>query len=152
MPSEIQWLVETHDNWTGGTDCRALVEAIRAPNVGILWDIAHPPRFNGEAVDKTFEIIGPLVRYTHIKDGRHEPQHPQAMSDGWRYVTPGTGEIQLRRAVQLLRKSGYQGYLTLEHEKRWHPELPGARRGAAGIRAVGPAGAKRLTRRSRAQR
>jgi sugar phosphate isomerase/epimerase len=75
-------------------------------------------------VDKTFSMIGPLVRYTHIKDCRHDADHPNAMSDGWRYVAPGTGEIPLRRAVQLLRKSGYDGYLVLEHEKRWHPELP----------------------------
>lgn len=121
---EIQWLIETHDNWTSGQDVLMLLNAVRAPNVGILWDIAHPQRFNGESVDQTFSLIGPMVRYTHVKDCRHEVGHPQAGSDGWRYVTPGTGEIQLRRAVQLLKRAGYNGYLTLEHEKRWHPDLP----------------------------
>lgn len=122
--ADIQWLLETHDNWTSGRDCLMLLKAIEAPNMGLLWDIAHPPRFSGESIDTTFSLIGPMVRYTHVKDCRHEPNHPQTMSDGWRYVTPGTGDIQLRRAVQLLRKSGYNGYLVLEHEKRWHPELP----------------------------
>lgn len=121
---EIQWLLETHDNWTSAQDCLMLLDAIKAPNVGLLWDIAHPQRFNGETIDQTFSLIGPLVRYTHVKDCRYEPKHPQAASDGWRYVAPGTGEIQLRRAVQLLKRAGYDGYLTLEHEKRWHPDLP----------------------------
>lgn len=121
---DIEWLVETHDNWTSAQDILMLLGAIDGTNVGLLWDIAHPQRFSGESIDATFSLIGPKVRYTHIKDCRYEPNHPQAASDGWRYVAPGTGEIQLRRAVQLLRKSGYNGYLVLEHEKRWHPDLP----------------------------
>jgi sugar phosphate isomerase/epimerase len=46
------------------------------------------------------------------------------MSDGWRYVAPGEGSLPLAEAVRLLRDNGYQGYLVLEHEKRWHQELP----------------------------
>lgn len=122
--SEVQWVVETHDNWIASYDCLMLINAIAAPNVGLLWDIAHSPRFAGESVDTAFGVFGAKVRYTHLKDCRHEPDHPQASIDGWRYVTPGTGDIQLRRAVQLLRRSGYTGYLVFEHEKRWHAELP----------------------------
>ena len=121
--SDVQWLLETHDNWIASHDCLMLLNAIAAPNVGLVWDIAHSPRFCGESVDTAFSEIGSKVRNTHLKDCRHEPDHPQASPDGWRYVTPGTGDIQLRRAVQLLRKAGYDGYLTFEHEKRWHPEL-----------------------------
>ena len=121
--SDVQWLLETHDNWIASHDCLMLLNAICAPNVGLVWDIAHSPRFAGESVDMAFSKIGSKVRNTHLKDCRHEPDHAQASLDGWRYVTPGTGDIQLRRAVQLLRKAGYDGYLTFEHEKRWHPEL-----------------------------
>jgi sugar phosphate isomerase/epimerase len=27
-------------------------------------------------------------------------------------------------AVRVLREHGYHGFLTFEHEKRWHPNLP----------------------------
>jgi len=43
--------------------------------------------------------------------------------DGWRYVTPGQGQLPLAEAIALLRQQGYTGWLVFEHEKRWHPEL-----------------------------
>jgi len=46
------------------------------------------------------------------------------MPDGWRYVIPGTGQLPLAEAIRLLRQQGYTGWLVLEHEKRWHPNLP----------------------------
>jgi sugar phosphate isomerase/epimerase len=121
--SDVHWVLETHDHWIASRDCMMLLEGIASPNVGLLWDIGHSPRYAGESVDTAFEVFGDNVRYTHFNDCRHDPDHPQALSDGWRYVTPGTGDIQLRRAVQLLHSAGYTGYLTFEHQKRWHPEM-----------------------------
>lgn len=121
--TKLNWLFETHDNWVSSADCRLLLDAIPNPAFGALWDIGHTPRF-GESPAKTYAAIGPRIAYTHIKDARLDPAHPQAMSDGWRYVAPGEGTLPLAEAVRLLRDHGYQGYMVLEHEKRWHPELP----------------------------
>lgn len=45
------------------------------------------------------------------------------MDDGWHYVVPGTGELPLDESLSLLTKSGYDGWLLFEHEKRWHSNL-----------------------------
>ena len=45
------------------------------------------------------------------------------MNDGWRYVPPGTGELPIGKALELLKERGYDGYVMFEHEKRWHGEL-----------------------------
>jgi len=42
---------------------------------------------------------------------------------GYRYVKIGKGEIPLRDALTLVQRNGYDGWLTLEWEKRWHPEI-----------------------------
>lgn len=120
---EMRWLFETHDNWVKAADCKLLLDNVRSPAFGALWDMGHTPRVGGESPRETWAAIGPRVGYTHIKDATHDPSHPQAMEDGWRYVLPGTGQLPLRECIELLRRHGYDGWLLFEHEKRWHPEL-----------------------------
>lgn len=120
----LNWLVETHDNWSSSNDMLLLLDGMDHPSVGVLWDIGHPPRSHGEQPADTYAALGRRVKYTHVKDALKDPTHPHAASDGWRYVLPGEGEIPLTEAVAALRKGGYDGYLTFEHEKRWHQDLP----------------------------
>jgi sugar phosphate isomerase/epimerase len=120
----LHWLFETHDHWIKSSDCRLLLDSIPNPAFGALWDIGHTPRVGGETPQETYAAIGPRVGYTHIKDAVVDPDHPQAMADGWRYVFPGEGQLPLADAVALLKSKGYTGWIVFEHEKRWHPDLP----------------------------
>ena len=36
---------------------------------------------------------------------------------------PGTGEVDLQRALRILHEGGYRGYLSFEWEKKWEPDL-----------------------------
>ncbi len=121
---DLSWLLETHDEWTSARDCRLLLDAIPDPSFGVLWDLGHTSRVGGERPAETIAAVGPRIGCTHVKDAVHDPRHPQAMKDGWRYVSPGTGELPLVESIELLHAAGYDGWLVLEHEKRWHPELP----------------------------
>jgi sugar phosphate isomerase/epimerase len=38
----------------------------------------------------------------------------------------GEGQIPIKAIVRQLLAGGYTGYFSLEWEKKWHPELPGA--------------------------
>ena len=119
----VCWAIETHDRWIKGRDCRLLVDAVSHPAFGVLWDIGHTSRVGGETPAETWAAIGPRVRYCHVKDAIHDPRHPQAMKDGWRYVLPGAGQLPLGESIQLLRSDRYDGWLAFEQEKRWLPEL-----------------------------
>ena len=68
--------------------------------------------------------LGDRVYYTHVKDAVYDPDQENAMKDGWKYVPPGTGQLPLEKALNLLKERGYEGYVMFEHEKRWHPTLP----------------------------
>jgi sugar phosphate isomerase/epimerase len=120
----LRWAFETHDHWISSADCKVLLDRIPDPAFGALWDLGHTARVGGEAPKETMRALGDRIFYLHVKDAVYDPDHPQAMEDGWRYVAPGTGQLPLAEGIGLLRKQGYDGWLIFEHEKRWHPELP----------------------------
>jgi sugar phosphate isomerase/epimerase len=121
---DIHWLFETHDAWIKSDDCLLLLDANPNPAFGALWDMGHTWRVTGEKPAETMAKIGNRVGYTHVKDAVYDPDHPLAMSDGWRYVFPGSGQLPLVESINLLKEHGFDGWLMFEHEKRWHPELP----------------------------
>ncbi len=119
----MKWLFETHDNWVQAEHCRLLLDTISDLSFGALWDIGHSWRVGREKPVDSWAAIGSRVRYAHIKDAVYDPGSPLAMDDGWHYVVPGTGELPLDESLSLLTKSGYDGWLLFEHEKRWHSNL-----------------------------
>lgn len=119
----LRWVFETHDHWIQSQDCALLLERITNPNFGVLWDMGHTSRIGEESPEATAAALKGRIFYAHVKDAVYDPSHPNAMKDGWRYVTPGTGQLPLAEAFGVLRKLGYAGWTTFEHEKRWHPEL-----------------------------
>lgn len=111
--------VETHDDWVDSSLLAAVFERLTASNVCVLWDIHHPFRLAGEAVEHTFANIGRRVGYVHIKDSRPTPDGKD------KSTMPGEGDVPLERAIALLKSNGYDGYLTTEWEKFWNPKLAG---------------------------
>jgi sugar phosphate isomerase/epimerase len=43
--------------------------------------------------------------------------------DDWQLVPLGYGEVPVEEVLSMLPEVGYQGWVSLEFEKRWHPEL-----------------------------
>ena len=128
---DISWAFETHDLWIKARDCKLLLDSIPSPNFSTLWDMGHTYRVGKETPEETYAAIGSRVAYVHVKDATFDPTHPQAMREdfedgeqvGWCYVLPGTGQLPLAQSISLLKAGGYSGWLSCEHEKRWHPEL-----------------------------
>ena len=121
--TQLQWAFETHDHWSSGVLTKTILDAVDLENFGALWDVGHTPRLSDESPQETFDILKGRIFNTHFKDAIYDPSHPQAMKDGWRYTFLGEGEVPLVEAVKILKDNGYEGCLTLEHEKHWHPEL-----------------------------
>ena len=121
--ADLKWLFETHDEWIKAVECKLLLDRVPNEAFGVLWDMGHTARVGEESPTQTYEAVGPRVAYTHIKDAVYEPEHAEAMKDGWRYVVPGTGQLPLQEAIALLKQHDYDGWIMFEHEKRWHQEL-----------------------------
>ncbi|MCC9075666.1 sugar phosphate isomerase/epimerase [Litorilinea aerophila] len=112
----VDIVLETHDAFSRGEDVAKVLAQVDSPRVGAIWDVHHPYRM-GESIEETWRYIGPRVKHVHIKDARRRP-------DGsWQLVLLGEGEVPCRAAVELLHREGYQGFVSVEWEKKWHPEI-----------------------------
>lgn len=111
----VSLALETHDAWTCGADCAAVVAAVASPAVGICWDVGNT--FFCESPATSWEAAGKWVKHVHFKDARRRE------SGRIGSVLPGTGEVDLPAALALLYEGGYTGYLSFEWEKKWEAEL-----------------------------
>jgi len=112
--------LETHDAWIDARDVKAVMDMVESAAIGVLWDTHHPYRLKGEPPETTWELLGDRIVYTHVKDSREDPTNPRT----YQLCDTGEGTIPLAGIVEVLKNGGYDGYLTLEWEKMWAPELP----------------------------
>ncbi len=110
-------LLETHGDFIDTARVRTVMEKVDLPSVGVLWDTHHPWRLYGEAPSITVERLGPWIKHTHWKDS------VAAEGEAWRYVPFGEGEFPAAETLAALRSIDYDGWLCLEWEKKWHPEI-----------------------------
>ncbi len=115
----VRILVETHDDWMRADHMKSLMTAASADAIGLLWDTNHPFMFLGEAPATTWKETGRWVHHTHWKDSKRNPR----AKHGFDPVLMGEGDVPHQEIYQVLKDGDYRGYLSLEWEKRWHPEI-----------------------------
>ncbi len=115
MDLGVTVLLETHDAWTKSADVRELLQMVKLSGVRVLWDAHHTYR-HGEAPEHTLTVLGDAIAYVHIKDSR-------LTGLDWTYCLAGEGDVPLLETGTALARRGYTGYLSLEWEKKWHPEI-----------------------------
>ncbi len=108
--------LETHDAWCRGDECALLLAGVDHPALRIVWDAHHSYR-HGESPAETMAAVGAHIDHVHLKDGFWQ--------DGPQYTLFGEGDVPLLDILQCLKSADYTGYLSLEWEKKWHPDLPG---------------------------
>ena len=110
--------VETHDSFSASATVAELLSMVCSPAVGAVWDSHHPHRM-GECPDEIYRNIGGRLLLAQVKDARRAPDR----ADGWQLVLLGDGEVPVRDILALLADGGYQGWISVEWEKRWHSEI-----------------------------
>ena len=94
---------------------RAL-EGVSNDAVGIQWDWGNPYLEDEEAAE-TWERIKSRLFYCHTKD-----LGPGAGGE-LVYVPMGAGIVPVGEIVSWLAKDDFDGWLSYEWEKKWHPDL-----------------------------
>jgi sugar phosphate isomerase/epimerase len=109
-------VLETHDAFSSTVRVARVLDAVGSAHVAALWDCHHPYRVD-ETVDQVINSLGQRIAHVHVKDARRR-------GDGsWQLVPIGEGEVPVRQALMALERAGYQGYVAVEWEKKWHSEL-----------------------------
>lgn len=96
----------------------ALIQAVALPSVKILWDAHHTYR-SGESPAQSLALLDGAIAYVHLKDSSLDHDTLGA----WTYCLVNEGDVPLREICALLKRGGYDGFLSLEWEKKWHPEI-----------------------------
>jgi sugar phosphate isomerase/epimerase len=97
-----------------------VLNQIGDPIVGALWDFLHPYRL-GEAAQETAQQLNGHILHVHVKDGHR----PEGQDTEWKLALLGEGDVPTLEMLAALRTTGYAGWLSVEWEKKWHPELAG---------------------------
>lgn len=110
-------ILETHDVFSFSKTCFELNKCLASP-ISILWDSYHTWRYGQETPEETWNLIGPVIRHIHYKDGS---PIPDSMEN--HYAIPGEGQYPTSMLKTALMEKQYVGGVSLEWEKLWHPEL-----------------------------
>ncbi len=108
-------LLETHDAFSSSSAVMDILNQV--PDAGALWDTLHPYRV-GEQPAETAARLGDRCQHVHIKDGR------RTLGEQWELTLLGEGDVPIPEILSVLRERNYEGWLSVEWEKKWHPEIP----------------------------
>ncbi|RRJ96635.1 sugar phosphate isomerase/epimerase [Opitutaceae bacterium TAV4] len=116
----VDLMMETHGTFVNTPALQGLFRA--APHVSLLWDAHHTWRKGGEMPFDTWSTVRAHTVHVHVKDSVNEPtpdgKHP------YTYVLPSKGEFPMQPLREQLSADRFDGFLSLEWERLWHPQLP----------------------------
>jgi sugar phosphate isomerase/epimerase len=112
---DVRIALETHDAMSAGQAVADVLARVPSAWVGALWDSHHPYRM-GESAEQTYRLLEGRILATHVKDARRE-------GDRWQLLPMGEGEVPVREMLAALHGHGWSGWVSVEWEKKWHPEL-----------------------------
>lgn len=130
----VTLVIENHFNTmtVSAAESAAMLREINHPNVGILYDQANLAFTNKEAYTEAIDLQRGFIKYVHVKDLVFKTDSTEFISsdvshqkESERNVTTrivGEGVLEWPRILSLLVAQGYEGWLSLEYERRWHAQ------------------------------
>jgi sugar phosphate isomerase/epimerase len=115
LPAGVEIWLETHDSHPRGADVRRVLSQVDDPRVRAIWDARHPWAA-GEAVADTQRALGPWLAHVQVKDNADAVDKTP--------VLLGTGAVPLGEILRTVEAAGYDGWYSLEWERKWHPGIP----------------------------
>jgi fatty-acyl-CoA synthase len=110
--------LETHDQFSSARRIADVLAGVHSPAIGVLWD-SHHPYEKGETAEEVVTLLGKRIVLVHVKDARWTGRE----GDEWELVPLGEGQVPVGEMLEALHRFGYGGYISVEWEKKWHPEL-----------------------------
>jgi sugar phosphate isomerase/epimerase len=135
--------VETHFNTLtcSAAETAEIVKRVGHPHVRVLYDQPNLEFSEGEDYQEALALLQDLIVMVHVKDLVYKEGAKQHFTSS-KTVTvyeserrtiskiPGKGIIQWPEILASLRSRGFDGWLSLEYERRWYPHnLPPAEEG-----------------------
>lgn len=111
--------VENHADLHPG-ELVELITAVGSPAMAVCLDTANNLRMLDDP-DEAIDALAPFAAAVHLKDVRPHRGDPKTFRY-WPSVPVGTGVIDIRRALRVLRDNGFTGLLAIEIDYQ-HPAV-----------------------------
>jgi sugar phosphate isomerase/epimerase len=115
-PAGVQVWLETHGDFASAADVSEIFAQMDCPRAGIIWDPANAFEKNGEAPLIPSQMSS-HIRHVHLKDLKKDAQ------GSTHYMPTGEGEFPFSTMFASLAGIAFDGFVSFEWEKLWHPEL-----------------------------
>ena len=116
-PSNVRVALETHGDFARGQAAAEIIRLAGHPNVALIWDVANSLAA-GDPIEESAREVGLYLAHVHLRDARAVKGQ-----EHWLPVLAGRGAVSFTDAVNALRRLAYDGYVSFEWEKYWHPEI-----------------------------
>jgi sugar phosphate isomerase/epimerase len=117
MPAGVRVGLETHGDFAAGRATADIVRRADHPKLAVVWDAANSFAA-GEAIAAAAQALAPFLAHVHLRDAA-----PRGAGRHWQPRLVGRGQIPLAEVIGVLREMNYEGYVSFEWEKYWHPEI-----------------------------
>lgn len=131
--------IENHFNTMTLTACQSadLIKDIDCDHVRILYDQANLTFTGGEDYKEAIALQSGLIGYMHVKDlvfhegntkfKSSDVSHPDESERNVYTRIVGEGILPWPEILKEVKAHGYEDWLSLEYERRWHPaDIPDA--------------------------
>lgn len=149
---DVTLVIENHFNTmcVSAKESADMIAEINHPNVRILYDQANLSFTGKEDYRTAIAIQQQYVAYMHVKDlvfkegvefSSDEVSHPDESKRNVYSRIVGEGVVPWPEILKSVKEHGYDGWLSMEYERRWHPDdIPdasiGMKKGAEYLRKL----------------
>ena len=117
LPDDVNVGLETHGDFALAEYAVEIVTLANHPQVKLIWDVANSLAA-GDQIQHAARVVQPYLAHIHLRDAK-----PVAGSEHWLPVLAGFGGVSFAEAVAAIRELNYDGFVSFEWEKYWHPEI-----------------------------
>lgn len=111
----VRVALETHDTFATGSSVTQVMSAVPNAYAGVLWDVLNPYHA-GETAEQTWRHVRDRLMHIHVKDGGAGPDPTECR-------LLGKGVVPVQSMLQLVVTHGYDGWFSVEWEKKWQPQI-----------------------------
>jgi sugar phosphate isomerase/epimerase len=117
LPAGSNVALETHGDFARTEAAAEIATLADHPGVKLIWDVANSVAA-GDSIERGARTVEPYVAHIHLRDAR-----PVAGSEHWLPVLAGRGSVPFAAAIAAIETLKFDGYVSFEWEKYWHPEI-----------------------------
>ena len=117
LPDGVNVALETHGDFARTEYAAEIVTLANHPQVKLVWDVANSVAA-GDSIQRAAQTVQPYLAHLHLRDAK-----PVSGSEHWLPVLAGRGRVSFADAVAAIRELEYDGFVSFEWEKYWHPEI-----------------------------